>query len=174
MGGWPVRWTIVLVSMGVVLAVLFGGQVVYKKMGVERPVRGEILASGVAEQVALQRVGDRDKVCVQLKPGVDLCEAYRCIELALGSRADSLDIEITNRSEEKFLPVWYHIQYTMYEAAARGNFSEAARGIVSLARQNGMEARFWVDEKRLYLELRSGEDHFYKVIERSDMTGREG
>ena len=150
------------------LLVLVGGQAAYGRVFVERPLLEELRSIPGVMTVSIEKVAANYNITMDLAAGSNFPTLYRqateVAQQALGSSRFNLQI-IDNRTttlENLYRQMQIHIE----EAVAQGNFSVAAKKINEIAEQARVQASFYVDEERVYLELHQNDAYLYAVRHR--------
>lgn len=163
-----IRLPVVILSALLGLFFLFGAQRAYQFSRVDQPLaqffrsRGEVAAFAV-------RPGEGElRVEVTLRPVANLRESYLPLEEGvrdiLGGRPFRLVVR--DRRDQALVAQFYRLHYLLQEAVATGRFT-VLEGALAEARRAGLdEARVFVDERFLYVQLRRGDRYLYELIPR--------
>lgn len=151
------------------LGSLFGFNYVYQYSRVDQPL-SRFYSS--RQEVVEHRVVDRGgqvAVTLRLGPVPNLREAYLALEKGtlgiLGNRPFRL--EISDNRDARLVDDYYRLHYSLQEALSTGQFSTMSRNVADQARALGLEdARVFVDERYIYVQLRRGDRYLYELLSR--------
>lgn len=171
---WPMKYRGYKIDLVVVLAlltllILIGGHVAYERIFIEHPLLNQLQSIPGVVTASVEKATDSYNITLGSTVNNNLPTIYRqAAEVAqhiLGSNHFTLRI-IDNRTTA-LETIYWQIQIYIEEAVAQGNFSVAAEKISELAKQAGVQANFYVDEERVYLELLQNEAYLYAVRPRT-------
>ncbi|MBC7107134.1 MAG: hypothetical protein H5T97_14490, partial [Firmicutes bacterium] len=83
-------------------------------------------------------------------------------------------LELRDRRNAPLEEVWYRSQYSVYQAAADGNFPAMAETVEREAERAGARARVFVDDANIYVQLGQGEAYLYAVVPRTGARAAAG
>ena len=163
--GWQLN--IIIASALLTLALLLGGQWIYRQQYQEKP-----LASNIKELQGVEGVttGNRDgQVDIQMALGrvPDLQETYLEARKAAAATygPDGFYLEVKGREGPEVDKAWYKVQYAVYEAARQGNFTDMAKTVEQEARLDGLDSwGLYVDDQNIYLQMHLGGQNLYRVV----------
>lgn len=165
------NWALGGIAVLVAFAVLFGGQLLWQKYTVAKPL--DKIFSGVngVEGTLWEdsgKNGEPVKIYVTLKNVADLQKTYEDLvdgsEQILGRRSFKIIIKDSRTPEiEQF---YYQIHYYVQEAIYTGNFATMADKIQEQARAEGVDVRVYVDISNVYVQVSQNTDSMYLVIPR--------
>ena len=173
------RITIVLVAIIVVLALLFGGQMVYKRYNIEQPLFKVYSKTKAVQDADIINRNGRVKIVLSLGPTTNFQKTY--LELMekttgiLGER--SFELKIKDNRNQDLESLLVDAEPVIYEAVSKGSYTWMKQEVLKAAEKVGAEARVFVDGDRIYLSFAKGRHYLYEVIQRSqDVTpdGKEG
>mgnify|MGYP000849820752 CR=1 FL=1 len=169
-----VHWTSVLVGMLLAFALLVGGNWLYQQYFVKSPLGDDLEQRSEIINWSLLEETDKKVLTVELGPVTNLKESYNYIRdksiQYLG--AEGVEIRLVDHRSEKLEQVMYTLQYPIYEALVRGNFTEMAETVKLEAERAQLTGyQVYVDEANLYIHLKHNEDYLYEIIPRA--TGLE-
>lgn len=163
---YKLRLKVILAALLVTLVVLFGGQWLYLKHGLQQPLK-EILAADSAGY----RIEDGSvlRVYVRLKDPSNLMDEYRDlnerIRSALRNRPFRLIVE--DKRNQALREAYYHSQFAIHTAMVQGDFESMARKIEQNATTAGAEAKVWIDSENIYVYMSQGDHYLVEVIPRN-------
>ncbi|NLG86948.1 MAG: hypothetical protein GX489_07000 [Firmicutes bacterium] len=165
--GYKIDLVVVLALL--TLLILIGGHVAYERIFIEHPLLNQLQSIPGVVTASVEKATDSYNITLDSTVNNNLPTIYRqAAEVAqhiLGSNHFALRI-IDNRTTA-LENIYWQIQIYIEEAVAQGNFSVAAEKISELAKQAGVQANFYVDEERVYLELLQNEAYLYAVRPRT-------
>ena len=162
------RWRMLLLGLAAGLVLFFGGQWLFEWSTVREPLRRALSANPAVESFT---VTYRPTVVItaNLAPTEDLRAVYRdlhdAVARALGTRPFRL--ELRDRRNPQLEEVLYRSQYSIYRAAADGDFPAMAEVVEREAERARVRARVFVDEANIYVQLRQDEAYLYAVVPRT-------
>ncbi|GFN23790.1 hypothetical protein [Thermanaeromonas sp. C210] len=162
--GWRLPYVVVACLLSA--AFFFGGQFVYERFFLDRPVWEELQAEPGVERVKVQRADGTEEVVVELGRVENLEATYRSLEGTLERyyRPGTFQLLITDRRSPALEELWDKGQFAVYEAAVRGNFTAMARELESQARAAGMDIKLDMDGRRIYVALYQGPYYLYEIV----------
>lgn len=156
---------IIILALVAGLVVLLGGHWVYKSYGYNQP-----LIRALEEDSAVQSYEIDDKlpvlrVVVQINRTENLMESYqrldRRVRQAVSNRA--YELVVKDNRNARLAQAYYRSQFAIHEAIMRGNFQEMLAVIEESAREAGAEARVFLDNDNVYVQM-DGVDHHLAVV----------
>lgn len=161
---------VILVSFVVVLGAAFGVKALVYRESVTRPVEEQLSSSKVVESYEITRddAGHR-KLDLRLAWTPDFKDEYEAIEAKVASarRAGDLGLEIVDKRDAVLEKAYYEMHFALYEAAATGAFTAAARRVDEVAAARGLDdAVVEIGQDRIYVALRHGDRYLYEIIPR--------
>lgn len=162
------RWPVVLVTLAVTLAGLFGAGRLVRSQTIDQPLMTALSGlEGLASYQVVQ-VGAVPEIEVRLAPGSNLREVYtevdRQVRQILKDSPYKLTVAGTPSAELQQLAE--RLNLYVHEAVATGAFSAMADRIAAEAAAFGAETDLSVDDRRVYLTVRQGDACVYRVVER--------
>lgn len=167
------RYQVIAAIVVVVLGLLFGGQWLYTKYVVERPVAD---ALDLPEVESTEYVEDTGTVIVKLKDVDNLMETYQKIEERLqeNKNAADLQIKITDNRSPILKEAYYQSQFAVHQAIMQGDFISMKAFLQDIASKYELD-RFavFIDSNRVYVEFHKDGKNLYEVISR-EIPGKDG
>lgn len=149
---------------------LLGLNYAYQYSRVDQPLNRYFAQRADVREFHINERGGRLEISVSLqRPVSNLREAYLSLEKGvgdvLGNRRFRLNI-VDNR-DARLLDDYYRLHYSLQEALSTGQFSAMAMAVSDQGSALGLdEARVFVDERYLYLQLRRGDRYLYERLPR--------
>jgi|GEM_PF-332037 len=162
------RWRMLLLGLAAGLVLFFGGQWLFEWSTVREPLRRALSANPAVESFTVT-YRPTVVVTVDLAPTEDLRATYRDLHDAVARvvKTRPFKLELRDRRNGQLEEVWYHSQYSIYRAAADGDFPAMADVVEREAERAGARARVFVDEANIYVQLRQDEAYLYAVVPRT-------
>ncbi|MGM0471946.1 MAG: hypothetical protein ACQEQI_06675 [Bacillota bacterium] len=124
----------------------------------------------VVEEIEIEKLEQSQMVKLKLAEINNLQRAYLKIDRVLKSSAiEEYSIELENPEDDRLLSAYQKLELSLYEVLMTGRFSTLSDRLQRVKEEfNLAKAELRVDEHFIYLLLDTGEDQFYKVINRSN------
>lgn len=171
------RVWVVAVALVVTLGILLGGQYLFRRERVDRPLLEQYKEISAVESASIRDEQGRKVIELQLGEVDDLAKSYRDIEAASRNflEKDSYRLVIVDKRDRGLEDVYYRMHFSLEEAIATGRFTDMADRVGTIAGSSDLDRyRLSVDGQRLYLQLHRGDRYLYAVLERSISDGSEG
>ncbi|HHY92057.1 MAG TPA: hypothetical protein GX511_01795 [Firmicutes bacterium] len=154
------------------VALLLTGRLAYTRYLVEKPLVRELKALPGVQGVELGQEHGRYVIRLELTQAANLAEVYRKAEQTSGESLGQgrFELKIIDKRSPELEDLYYRLHYYVEEALVRGNFSEAAARIESVAQAAGVKEKLYVDRGHVYIELSQGQHFLYEVRERPVAT----
>lgn len=158
----------VLVICVVTLALLFGVQFLYNHFNYEKPVAETLDEINGIESYQFSSHGERNQLIIKLKKVPNLQDTYTAITGALVNIKQSpVEIVIWDSPNDALQQFWYESQFVIYEGIQSGWFVDMKNKLEQLTRvHDGITARVFLDNRRVYFQASDGDYYLYKVIDR--------
>ncbi|MEL7564292.1 MAG: hypothetical protein AAGU27_05350 [Dehalobacterium sp.] len=158
-----------LVTAGIFFGLLVGGQIFFKNYYV---------ADHFQEQLTkidgIKKVEVKEQIITLTMSNVsNIKQSYQEISHIIEDK--NYEIIIKDTPSNKLEEIASESEIALQEGIFRGNFTEMSNYIKNLAQSQGVTAKVFVDNKRVYLQLEEENKYIYRIMERpnnnSDMTG---
>lgn len=166
------RYPVIVGIVVIVLALLFGGQWVYNKYVVERPV---VDALNLPEVESTKFIEDTGTVVVKLKEVENLKETYWKIQEKIqgNNKAADLKLVITDNRSQELEDAFYVSQFAVHQAIMRGDFISMYDNIRTVASDFRLDRyAVYIDSENVYLQFHRNGNNLYEVISR-EVPGKE-
>jgi hypothetical protein len=176
-----IRIYVVIVTIVVTLCVLLSIQYINQKYNIEQPLFKLYSQTKLVKGVKIENRGTDVNVILDVKKTDNLRQVYKDLtnytEQIMGTTKFS--VELKDNRNKTLENVYYQSQFIIYEALAKGDFSKMATVIEKNARDYGAEAKVFMDEDSIYVEIIKGDNYLYEIIprehvEKGDLTGQTG
>jgi len=165
------RWLMVIGIVMMTVAVLGGGQMLWQKFAVSKPLDTVLQGINGVEKVVRENGGKKEdpvKITVTLKNAENLQKTYTGIiegsAGVLGGKKFKIAITDTRSAElEQFS---YAVQPHIQEAMATGAFTQMVGKINELAAAKGIAVQIFIDNRNIYLQLSKDGAELYHVTAR--------
>ncbi|MDN5347706.1 MAG: hypothetical protein PWP65_1270 [Clostridia bacterium] len=170
--GWRLHF--VFIGLILTLLLLFGGEGLYRRYFVIEPLKQSLKSEQGVQAVDVQEMPQGYRLLVKMGPVENIQSAYQEIETraekALGRRV--LEVVLIDKRSPALANAWQQAQFAIYEAVARGNFTEMAARVDELARREEIEHyALNIDAHNIYLQFHQGDNYLYAVIPRIESSG---
>jgi hypothetical protein len=165
---------VVLLAFGLAAAAAFGAQAVVERYQVEGPlVRSARRVEGVRRVEMVRKAGRTDMV-VTMGPTADFRGSYRQLaelrEKAHGS--DGGLVVVRDNRDSRLVRALYDLNFALQEGLATGRYVEMRTAVEQAAERLRLTRPYlWVEEGRIYVELRDDRSVLYAVLERGAAPG---
>jgi hypothetical protein len=172
MKGKQANWLLGFVALITTLAILVGGQLLWQKFAVAKPLDKLLQdVDGVVTATQSDVKGGKDNMVlidVTLQNVNNLQNTYTEIDAGakriLGSKPYTVAIHDKRNGElEQF---YYSIHYFVQEAIFTGNFSQMAQRVKEQSQAQGIDTRIYVDTRFVFVQMQQGDGQMYVVVPR--------
>lgn len=165
------NWVLGCIAVVITFFVLFGGQLIWQKYAVAKPLDKTLNGINGVESVTWKDGGKNGEpviINVTLKNVQNLQKTYGELlegsQRSLGRQNFKLIIEASRTPElEQF---FYRIHIYVQEAIYTGNFTSMAEKIQEKAIAEGIDTKAYVDTANVYFQVQKNGDEWYIVIPR--------
>lgn len=150
------------------LAMLFIGQDLYDRYGVEKPLNQAIASVAQGASVQYRKDGPRTVVEVSQAKLVDLGDSYRHILKVSRERfGQNVRVQIGDQPDIEVEKVWAELQFPVYQGIATGNYTEMKKQADGLIGNPGnVSAKLSMDNENVYVQIEKGDYYIYRVVPR--------
>lgn len=165
------RVPVVVLVFALGLAGLFSFNYLYKYSHVNQPLSGFFAGHREVLDYRIDERGDQVVVTLRLGPVANLRETFLALEKGttgiLGNRPFRLEIQ--DNRDARLRDDYYRLHYSLQEALSTGQFNAMARAVSEQGRSLGLrDAKAFVDERYLYVQLQRGDRYLYELLPRID------
>jgi hypothetical protein len=150
------RVQIIILSLIGGLLLFFGGQFLYNKYNVEKPLEELINDNQYVQQVAIEKTAGITYLEVKLKnEDVNIAELYEELYLQTGNllKNETFEIKFVDKPDKQLNDLWQSNQYYVYQAIMQGNFPEMVDNIVKTAADANIKAEVYVNNENVFVQL---------------------
>lgn len=160
------RWPVVAVCCFVVFSLLLGGQRLYQKYYVERPLTQHIQAVTGVQEVHFEGKQGNRRLVVRLGVVPDFQQTYTELLNVTRSNLNNKQVElvIMDRRSAALTSIWRDAQFAIYEAMINGNLSQMKEAVYQEAQQAGSTCVLYLDKQNIYVQLQQGECYLYEAV----------
>jgi len=158
-----IGWTVV--SAGLFLSLLIGTQLLVKNYYMADRLEDKLINVNGVKKVLI----NNGKIELTLGRVDNIKTVYEDAEKQLDSK--DFQIMLLDHPSKQLVEIADESEVALQEAMIRGNFTEMVEFINKLAAKSGVNARVFVDSKRIYLQLKSGDNSLYRVLDRPNYDG---
>jgi len=170
------RWIYVAAAAVITLAVLSVSYSSYEKVGVKKPLVGELSAHSDVVGASVEKDGPVTVVQIDLKKVPDLAKTYRDLDKIVSKHlgAAAYRIEIGDAGTPVLEEAYHSIHFYVEEASMRGTFGEMIRESSSKLEESGFEYKISVDGKRIYVQIAKEGAYLYRIVDQRPLKGGAG
>ncbi|HYH03093.1 MAG TPA: hypothetical protein VEC37_08340 [Bacillota bacterium] len=160
-------WLIVIAFLATV-AILFGGQSINEKMRVENPLKQRMKTIKEVKSFTVEPAGDGLKVKLQLKQSRNLQMVLNRVkqEVEFYHKKPVTNFGIGDQPNSQLEQLKYQLSFYLEEALASGHFIELKSALDSYNKNRGINAKVYLDNDFIYLQLEEGNNYLYQVMPR--------
>ncbi|KUO74637.1 MAG: hypothetical protein APF81_13065 [Desulfosporosinus sp. BRH_c37] len=145
-----------------IFGLLLGAKVVYQKKWIDVTIISQSQQiPGVVSAKILKNNGQSEMDVV-----TNHMTNLRQASLALEKLAGELPIRYLDRNNDTLNKLFGQMQFAFQEGIARGNFTEMAQNVRTLAEKAGVQLELEIDNNAIYVILNQGDAQLLEVIER--------
>lgn len=169
-----IKLPMVMLIAVLTLAIFLGGQMVIAAVTVDKPLERLLAGHSELTSFVIDKHSQPIHLTIGLKADADLKTVYDSLDkeltALLGSRGYLITV-IDNR-DQNLSDALYEMHYSIREGLTRGNFTAMSADVERIAKARGIETHVvWVDDHRLYLQLRHEGSALYEIYERNPQSG---
>lgn len=165
------NWVAGCVAVVVTVSVLFGGQLLWQKFAVAKPLDKAFLdINGVVEATwdTQSKNGEAIKIYVTLQNIENLANTYKELndgaKRVLGKKPFNIVIRDSRSAElEQFD---YKVHYDVQEAIFTGNFTSMAEHLADKAKEANIDLVIYVDAENVFIQTTKGTAQMYTIVPR--------
>lgn len=163
------RIHIIIFSLLVGIALIFGAQQLYQKYSTLRPLNTALNSNQSVESYQLSSEGKLLQISIKIRYDANLMQTYKEVqkEIAGIMGRKVFSIVLSDSRDDVLEQVWYQSQYAIYQALYQGSFQDMADVINREAQSRGAEAKIYIDQENIYLRLQHQGHTLDEVIPRS-------
>ena len=160
---------IIIFSLLVGIALIFGVQRLYQKYSTEGPLNTVLNSNQSVESYQLSSKGNLLQISIKIRYDANFMQTYKEVqkEIAGVMGRKVFSIVLSDSRDDVLEQVWYQSQYAVYQALSQGSFQEMADVINREAESRGAEAKIYIDQENIYLRLQHQGHTLDEVIPRS-------
>lgn len=164
---------IILLALLITLGLLIGGQKLYNRNLIEKPVINELLKLNYVKSAVMTKEADTYNVKIQIKQPGNIKDEYNEINNLIKTRikGKQYKIELLDSRNHILVDELQKMELGIYEAIAQNNYLDLEQSLNKMATQDHFVYRLQIDEKRLYLQIASGNHFLYEIFDRSEAAG---
>ncbi|BBB92622.1 MAG TPA: hypothetical protein PKA28_03660 [Methylomusa anaerophila] len=168
------KWLLGVVTVIVTLALLLGGQFVWNRYAVAKPLDKMFNGIQGVEQVTVDfndQIKSNEQVSIQVKLGdIDnlqkvYTEVIKNLEKKGGTQ--KYDLVIQDDRSPELEDFYYSVHYYIQEAIVTGKFAVMAERIQSQSNSAGVNTQVYVDTDNIYLQMKKNGRAMYVITPRS-------
>ena len=155
------------ISLFVTLTILLGGYSLYNKYLVEKPLTTQLAGLPTVKSTKITKVDSEYLIQVQLKQVDNIQDSYNQIESTINRKIknDKYKIEIQDASSKELGHFYYELQPLLYQGLSGQQYLWLDEQIKERSINKGIESQLYVDDKRVYLQLKAADSYLYKTFD---------
>jgi hypothetical protein len=165
------------IALIITVAVLYTGQAIWQNYAVGLPLDKALNGIAGVEKVTWDdsgKINDTISIYVTLNNIANLQKTHEEISEKIEEtlKGDEYKLEILDNRTPELDQVYYEIHYYIQKALVDGDFPTLEQKVSERAAASGIEAKVYVDEGHIYLQMNKGDSSLYSVAARpSDRIG---
>jgi len=162
------RIPVVLLVLLVSLSAFWGVRWLYNRYSIEEPLARYLESSQLVQSFEINRRWQVVRVTVNLAPAENLKDTYREITQGIQAVLDGrpFELQLQDNRDEQLKRAFYYSQFAVYEAITKGNYREMIKDVDQRAKEIGASAYVFLDQDRVYLQMKRNGHYLYEVIPR--------
>lgn len=150
------------------MIILYGGESIYYQYNFEKPVEKAFKSMDEIKDIKLLNKNHRLNLQLELSQIDNLQSTYTEIQ----SKAEKIfgtkpfEIIISNKVDNSLDNVFYYIQFDIFEAIEKGDYSKMITQIEKKSQQAGVTSKVYIDNDNLYLQMEHKNNYLYKIFPR--------
>ncbi len=161
---------VIIVTVAVTLALLFGIQFVNERLNIEKPLFKLYSDTKLVLKPSIAKEGDTTEIKLTVKKTDNLFTAYQDIKTKTDKiMGDSkYQIKLIDKRSPALDDIYSNCQFVIYEALAKGNFTTIPDKIDTIAAKAGATTKVYIDQDNIYISLYKGDGYLYEIIPRKN------
>lgn len=162
------KFQVAVAALILSLTLIFGAYELNNRLGLEKPIKTKIASIAGVEQVNLNKKNGLYEIGVKLKPVDNLPRKYQEISDVINTKLNSSEyqLKIVDRRNTKLQSAYDEIQLAIYQALDNNQYLWLEDQMQKETGRRGLSGQVFIDEERLYVEMRDGDHFLYEVITR--------
>lgn len=163
------KWPVAVLAFILTLALSVGAVTFRQRQLVNEPLVKRLSEYEGVEKVELWQKGNLQVISIEL----DYVQDFSVLYSELKEETDRLlgpkfyRLMLVDQRNETLEAAFLAVHLALYEGEQRGNFTEMSDRVAAILRDYQLQDyRLVVDNTNIYLQIRSGENYLYAVIER--------
>ena len=156
-----------VISLFVTLAILLGGYNLYSKILVKEPLTTQLAMLPTVKSVKITKVDKEYLIQLQLKQVDNIQDSYNQIESTINGKIknDKYKLEIQDAGSKKLSQFYNDLQPVLYQGLSGQQYLWLDEQIKERSSDKGVESRLYVDDRRVYLQLKDADSYLYKTFD---------
>jgi len=153
-----------LVTAGIFFGLLVGGQFFFKNYYVADHFQEKLTKIDGVKKVEVKE----QIITLTMSNVSNIKQSYQEISNVIQNK--NYEIIIKDKPSKKLEEIAAESEIALQEGVFRGNFTEMLHYIKNLSGKQGVAAKIFVDNERVYLQLEEGNKYIFRIIERPNIT----
>ncbi|MDQ7096086.1 hypothetical protein REC12_21040 [Desulfosporosinus sp. PR] len=148
----------------IIFGLLLGGKVLYQKQWIDSSILSQSQKiTGVISAKTVQVNGQ-----AEMDVAIQHISNLRQVSLDLEAIAGKEPIRYLDHRNDSLTALFEQMQFPIQEAISRGNFTEMAQSLQTMAEKSGVQLELAMDSDAIYILLNQGNAQLIEVVERHD------
>lgn len=159
------------------LLVLLSGQMLYERYYVDQPLFKSYKKIKAVEDIQIEKGKREKKILVSIDPHANLKETFNLVDEQTRKLSGNkkYELELQDKPSALLENTLVDLDPFIYQGMATGNLVEMVKEIKTTSAKAGIDAQVYLDNQRVYLVLRKGNNYLQEIIPRQveDIPERE-
>lgn len=159
----------VIIVLGISLGLLLGMQKYYNNNFVEEPVKQKLEQLSFVESVDASKKNGIYDYKVQIRQAGNVQYEYEKVDEVIADNLKGKEYQFTmlDHRSSKLQKDLENLELNIYEAMAKNNYLWLDQTFRQTSAANGFSYKLYIDDQRLYIQLKDQDAFLYEIIERS-------
>lgn len=159
-----------IIATAIVLLVLLSGQKIYERYYIDQPLFKIYKEIKAVEDVQVEDYKQEKKILVTIDPQANLKQIYSLVDEqtreVYGNKKYALAIQ--DKPSRLLENIMVDLEPYIYQGLATGQLVDMVTGIKTKSATAGVDAKVYMDNQRVYLVLRKGNNYLQEIIPRQE------
>ncbi|KUG03807.1 hypothetical protein ASZ90_018769 [hydrocarbon metagenome] len=158
-----------IIAFVITFSLGLGAYYLYSRYNVEKPLLTQIDKLSSVEESVMEKQDSIYRISVTLGRVENVQEIYKQLDGIAAHKLGKGQYQIIINTQNNTIMdrVHYDIQPIVYEALANNQYVWMRDEIGRIAKQEQLEYKMFIDDYRVYLQFRDGDDYQYYIIDRN-------
>lgn len=164
------KWTVIIVSFLFLLSIFYGFRFYQQKQTIEEPLFKLFDEIKEVKDAEIKYGPEYITLILEMEYVNNLyseeSKIKKEVEEIIGKK--EYRIEFKDNRNQELEQLYYKVHYTLYEAAAKGNFVQMSGEVEDIMNNFNVDGyRLIVEEENLYFQVKKGDYYLYEIVPRS-------